>query len=386
MIIISPKSGHLGNQLFNIFAGIQYALKFKVPFRIVWNSKIKNDHTDDLFKNLVSFKRNNWAEVTHEYPGNHPAGPHFVAVYRELRYVFNPLQESHPKHNFALTGYYHSYKYFYMKYRDILRLMKFDEIKQEVLERHSNIDTHQDICLTFHSSIHKEKYISGKDFYVRCLKDILDDINSGKFVEKRVKAAEKERDSKRRMERLRQLSALEQDEEGMITIPKEKEKDNSEIVLENVDKKEVYRILCCGYKDSYEEMLDTICHIKNSDLGANFEFTVIDNDVPDWEKMLLTSNSKFNVLSTNMLSWWSAYFCEVKDKEVYYPSKWYNVELNTKDLFPMEWTKVNVSEEFENVKDSVTLELTDDHTNEEPGIKSDMNDVDENLKLSIEEN
>ena len=218
------------------------------------------------------------------------------------------------------------------------------------------------------------------------MKDILDDINSGKFVEKRVKAAEKERDSKRRMERLRQLSALEQDEEGMITIPKEKEKDNSEIVLENVDKKEVYRILCCGYKDSYEEMLDTICHIKNSDLGANFEFTVIDNDVPDWEKMLLTSNSKFNVLSTNMLSWWSAYFCEVKDKEVYYPSKWYNVELNTKDLFPMEWTKVNVSEEFENVKDSVTLELTDDHTNEEPGIKSDMNDVDENLKLSIEEN
>ena len=83
MIIISPKSNSLANQLFNIFAGIQYALKFKVPFKIVWNSKIKNDYTDSIFRNLVVFKRNNWAEVTKEHPGNHPGGPDFVAIYRK---------------------------------------------------------------------------------------------------------------------------------------------------------------------------------------------------------------------------------------------------------------------------------------------------------------
>lgn len=385
MIIISPKSNSLANQLFNIFAGIQYGLKYKIPFKIVWKSNIKNDHTDSMFKNLVVFKRNNWGEVTKEHPGNHPGGPDFVAVYRELRYIFNPLQESHPKHNFALMGYYHSYKYFYMKYRNILKLMKFDEIKNEVIEKHNNLDTNQDICMTFNSTIHKEKYIPNKEYYLDALKTILAGIKSGKFTEKKRERLTKERDSKRRLERLKVISNLEQDEEGMITIPKQEEIDNSEIVVDNKDDKKIYKILCCGYKN-HEEMMDTVGFIKNHDLGVNLEFTFIDHETSDCDKLLLTTNCKYNIMSTNMLSWWSSFFCDVEDKEVYYPSRWYNMSLDTKDLFPLEWHKVMVEDEMIDVKESISMELSDNHETDEPGKVNKIIDVDKNLNLTIEEN
>ena len=60
MIIISPKSKGLGNQLFNIFAGIQYAKKNNQNFRIVWDKKIKNTYIDTFFKNLIEFKNDTW--------------------------------------------------------------------------------------------------------------------------------------------------------------------------------------------------------------------------------------------------------------------------------------------------------------------------------------
>lgn len=386
MIIISPKSNSLATQLFNIFAGIQYALKFKIPFKIVWNTKIKNDYTDSIFRNLVVFKRNNWGEVTKEHPGNHPGGPDFVAVYREMRYVFNPLQKTDPKHNFALTGYYHSYKYFYMKYSQILRLMKFNELKNEVIEKHSNLDTKQDISMTFNSSIHKEKYIANKEFYLESLKTIIGNIKSGKFVEKKTEKLKMERESKHRLERLNMITNLEKDEDNMITIPKQEALDNSDIIVENDDDKEVYKILCCGYKKSHEEMMDTIGYLKNADLGVKLEFTIVDHEISDWEKMILTSNCKFNVMSTNLLSWWSSYFCEVEDKEVYYPSRWYNRDIDTNDLFPVEWNKIMVEEAFSDVKESVTIELTDDHSKVDPEKIDVITSIDKNLELTIEEN
>ena len=121
-------------------------------------------------------------------------------------------------------------------------------------------------------------------------------------------------------------------------------------------------------------------------MGVKLEFTIVDHEISDWEKMILTSNCKFNVMSTNLLSWWSSYFCEVEDKEVYYPSKWYNKNIDTKDLFPVEWNKIMVEEAFEDVKESVTIELTDDHSKEDPKKIDVITSIDKNLELTIEEN
>ena len=87
-----------------------------------------------------------------------------------------------------------------------------------------------------------------------------------------------------------------------------------------------------------------------------------------------------------MLSWWSSFFCDVEDKEVYYPSRWYNMSLDTKDLFPLEWHKLMVEEEMIDVKESISMELSDNHETDEPGKVNKIIDVDKNLNLTIEEN
>ena len=62
------------------------------------------------------------------------------------------------------------------------------------------------------------------------------------------------------------------------------------------------------------------------------------------------------------------------------------MSLDTKDLFPMEWNKIMVDEEMTEVKESISMELTDNHETDEPGLVNKIIDVDKNLNLTIEEN
>ena len=319
MIIISPKSKGLGNQLFNIFAGIQYAKKNNQSFRIVWDKKIKNTYGNTFFKNLIEFKNDTWLDALKSNDSTKDKTLKDLKIFKEIKYSFTPLSLiSSKEHVVIFTGYFHSHKYFYSQYNNILKLLKFDEVKKDTLEKYSSLNTSQDICLTFNSSIHKEKFIADKDFYLDSLKEIIAGIESNKFVEKKKMKIKKKQDSEKRIARLQAISNLEPDENGMVIYPKtEKEEEEEDIVLENTDKRETYNILCCSYKKSFNEMMDILKHL-DSKLDVDVKFTVIDDTLSDWEKMILTSNCKFNVISTNLLSWWSAYFCDIEDHSTIY--------------------------------------------------------------------
>ena len=132
-------------------------------------------------------------------------------------------------------------------------------------------------------------------------------------------------------------------------------------------------------------MMDILKYL-DSNLDVDVKFTVIDDTLSDWEKMILTSNCKFNVISTNLLCWWSAYFCEIEDKEVFYPSKWYSKNINLSDFFPTEWNKIDVENNKGEIIENVTVELKEDHNNTEPGVVDNIEPIEKNLHLTIEEN
>jgi hypothetical protein len=75
-----------------------------------------------------------------------------------------------------------------------------------------------------------------------------------------------------------------------------------------------------------------------------YQFIRADNELEDWEQMLLMSCCRYNIIANSTFSWWGAYFNSDSKKMVIYPSVWFgpNVKYVTDDLFPNEWIKMEV--------------------------------------------
>jgi hypothetical protein len=69
-------------------------------------------------------------------------------------------------------------------------------------------------------------------------------------------------------------------------------------------------------------------------------FTKANDEIEDWEQMVMMSCCKHNIIANSTFSWWAAYFNQNSDKIVCYPEKWFgtkNAHLDTSDLFPDDW-------------------------------------------------
>lgn len=76
----------------------------------------------------------------------------------------------------------------------------------------------------------------------------------------------------------------------------------------------------------------------------NIKFQRACNTLVDWHQLLLMSLCKHNIIANSSFSWWGAYFNDNQEKIVCYPSVWFGeiVEHNVVDLFPSRWVKINV--------------------------------------------
>ena len=170
MIYIELKGG-LGNQLFQIFCGISYALENKTQFRII---KIKLDKTSPhdnkslrptYFHNFLS----NLSKFTCDNIN--------VIRYNEQSFTYNKI----PNINIdgKLNGYFQSPKYFESNYQDIINLIDLDKQKKEIKEKYKEYFSNKNTTsLHFRIGDYTKKpdfhVILNTKYYIDALKFILE--------------------------------------------------------------------------------------------------------------------------------------------------------------------------------------------------------------------
>ena len=286
MITIELQGG-LGNQLFQIFTLINYALINKQQFMIPYEKKDKFSpggsprptYWDTLFselKNFLTTNNTNKLQILGE---------------RQFSYQALPLMPKHIR-NIKLYGYFQSPKYFDLHFNNIVKLLKLREKQQEI----------------------KNKFYSE---YNSSITTISMHFRIGDYVTPQAADAHPVQNCSFYIKSLRTL--------------RNKLKDN------NTQQKVIY---FCEDED-VERVMETI-----NKLVKGFPMLLFERCccvTTDWEQLLYMSLCDHNIIANSSFSWWAAYLNENTDKIVCYPKQWFGEVLNchdTSDLLPEDWIKI----------------------------------------------
>lgn len=278
--------GGLGNQLFQIFATISYAIKSKNRFNFMalerlggGTTTIRHTFWNTCFLNLRPF-------LITELPQ--------VKVIKEVDFTYNelPVVEMINK-NVLIFGYFQSYKYFQENYNIICRIIGIEHLKRDVLNKLN--------LLSF------EKLNDGQLIDTISLHFRLGDY--------------------KKLQEFHPVMSYEYYEKSL-----------SYIQSKNVEK--TYKILYFCEDDDIDEVLVTIHKLMEK--FPEYNFVRGDNSLQDWEQMIYMSCCHHNIIANSSFSWWAAYFNSRSDKIVCYPSGWFgpSANNNTKDLCPNDWMKI----------------------------------------------
>ena len=274
--------GGLGNQIFQIFTTISYAVKSHNKFNFTdaktlgnGSVTIRNTYWDTFFSRLKPF-------TSDELPQ--------MKVIRETNFTFNELPvDEMLNNNILIYGYFQSYKYFEQNYETICRMIGLEQMKDVLLTKikYDLIFLSQTISMHFRIGDYKKFQhvhpIMSKEYYQNSLNYILSKVSNTK-----------------------------------LTIM---------YFCEDVDISDVNEVISYLSKQFPE-----------------LKFVRGENNLEDWEQMLLMSCCHHNIIANSSFSWWSAYFNNWEDKIVCYPSLWFgpSARHDTRDLCPPEWNKIYI--------------------------------------------
>ena len=272
--------GGLGNQLFQIFATISYAIKSKNKFVFLSQETLGGGSTTIRYTFWNTFFSNLKTFLVKDLP--------VVRVIREMGFVYNELRVSEMiGQNVMLSGYFQSYMYFHSNYSTICRLIGLGKMKDELLQKLDTTPERFDNTISIHFRIGDYKKL--QDYHP--------------------------------------LATYEYYESSLGFIQKLKEDIIFEILYfcEDVD---------------IEDVLSIINKLEIK--FPSYKFVRGEKTLEDWEQLLLMSCCHHNIIANSSFSWWSAYFNFHTDKIVCYPSCWFGPKSNndTSDLCPNEWNKI----------------------------------------------
>lgn len=272
--------GGLGNQIFQIFATLSYAIKSKNQFKFLnietlgaGSTTIRHTFWNTFFSRLKPFLIETFPQPIH--------------VIREKDYSFKelPIYEM-IDNNCLIFGYFQSYKYFQENYDIICRLLNIQGMKIELLKK-ININLKDTISMHFrigdYIKIQNIHPIMPKEYYSDSLEFI-----TGKYVSKQF---------------------------TVLYFCEDNDVDDVNLTINYLQEK-------------YPEI----------------KFIRGDNSLEDWEQMLLMSCCNHNIIANSTFSWWAAYLNNWKNKIVCYPSTWFGPASKNKtdDLFPIEWNEIRI--------------------------------------------
>lgn len=276
--------GGLGNQLFQIFTTISYAVKSRNKFKFLNIDKLGGGKTIIRYTFWGSFLKRLKPFLLDEIRHN--------LTIRENNFTFNelPIEEMNGK-DVLLFGYFQSYKYFQENYNMICRIVDIHSLKKDLIKTIDYTPEQLEHCVSLHFRIGDYKKIQNchplttKEYYLNALNYIKNMCSS------------------------------------------------------TIKYKLIY--FC---EDNDIEDVQTILDFLTPQF-PDYSFIRGDNKLEDWEQMLFMSCCHHNIIANSTFSWWGAYFNDHPDKIVCYPSVWFGPSLsdkNTKDLCPPDWHKLDV--------------------------------------------
>ena len=272
--------GGLGNQIFQIFATIAYAIKSRNKFQFLaqetlggGSCTLRYTFWNTFFSSLKPFL------ITNLPPVN---------VVRENGFTFQELPINLlTGTNVLIHGYFQSEKYFKDQFEMICRLIGLEKLKQSVLDTLSLNKEDLNNTISMHFRLGDYKKLA--DFHP-------------------------------------------------IATPKYYE--NALNHFKNKFPETNFSILYFCEDADVIEVQETIKNLEN--IFPNYKFTRGTNTLSDWQQMIYMSLCRHNIIANSSFSWWGAYFNSNKEKVVCYPSVWFGNNIDTRDLCPQEWIKLNV--------------------------------------------
>ena len=275
--------GGLGNQLFQIFATISYSIKSNNKFCFLAQEQLgRGDNVTIRYTFWKSFLSRLRPFLIGTLPNHY--------VMRENNFAYNELPVNQMiNNNIMIFGYFQSYKYFQDNYNIICRMIGLDKIREVVLSK-INLTPEQ---LTNHISMH---------------------FRIGDY---------------KKIQHVHPLATYNY-YEGSLTH------------IQNVHQDKPFTVLYFCEDVDIADVTETINKLLKK--FPNYKFIRDNNNLADWEQMLLMSSCHHNIIANSSFSWWGAYFNSATDKIVCYPSAWFGKTTNhdTKDLCPQEWKRVSV--------------------------------------------
>jgi hypothetical protein len=274
--------GGLGNQIFQIFATIAYAIKSRNKFQFLaqetlggGSCTLRYTFWNTFFSSLKPF-------LIHSLPP--------VNVVRENGFTFQELPINLlTDTNVLIYGYFQSEKYFKDQFEMICRLIGLEKLKQSVLDTLSLNKDDLNNTISMHFRLGDYKKLA--DFHP-------------------------------------------------IATPKYYE--NALNHFNNKFPETNFSILYFCEDADINDVQITIKNLEN--IFPNYKFTRGTNTLSDWQQMLYMSLCRHNIIANSSFSWWGAYFNANANKIVCYPSVWFGqtANIDTRDLCPSEWIKMNI--------------------------------------------
>ena len=281
--------GGLGNQLFQIFATINYSIENNANAQFLDVSQVGSRKT--AWKTLLVSLH---PMLTNKLPENKVMLKEPTFHYSELPMIKNQ--------HVALYGYFQSEKYFVANYQKIYDLIRMDDRKREVLakiEAVNEMTTTNEMTSLSATSTSSSPTVS-MHFRIGDYKNI---------------------------QQFHPLMTLDYYYKSLQHIA-------------SVIDKPFRVIYFCEEVDLFN-VREIIYELQN--VFPHCTFVRCSNLLDDWEQMIYMSLCNHNIIANSTFSWWGAYFNDNTNKIVCYPANWFGPSLchnDTSDLCPSKWTKI----------------------------------------------
>ena len=292
-MITCKLQGGLGNQLFQIFATIAYALQYSKPFFFLNNSQLGSGENGSTIRYTYWETFLNGLKPFLKSMDQIPQ----LTYIKEKNFKYEPIIENlYQSYGTMLLGYFQS-PYYFKKFRStIYKLIKLDLKKMLVREK------------------------------IKSLKNDFCDLDENDFISIH----------------FRQGDYIMYPDMHPI-LPKEYYKNALKYILKEEHTNKKLKVLYFCENDDLFNIEKIILYLE-----AEFPLLQFLRAFPsfsDWEQMLWMCLCKHNIIANSSFSWWGAYLNENPSNIVCYPEQWFGptVEHDTTDLFPEDWVKVKTN-------------------------------------------